>query len=364
MAGRGRPDDTIRRAIDSQEPMIEPKKRGRRLGAALAAAALLCAAPAAGLAQGNYAQRPEVQAFIAEMASERGFNAKALRRLFAEVQYQPKVIEAISRPVVAPPKWNEFAPRFLAPARVEAGVAFWRAHAASLDRAQVEFGVPPEIVVAIIGVETYYGRFTGTYRVMDALTTLAFDYPRRADFFRGELKQFLLLAREERIPPLEPRGSYAGAIGLPQFMPSSFRAYALDYDADGRVDLAADPEDAIGSVAHYLARHGWRRDGPLMAAALIEPEQRDAVLARLDAGVSERRTPGELEQDGVLAFEAPPSPASEPAALLMLEEDGGPSYWVVYGNWFALTRYNRSRLYASAVVELAWALKDAMAQQP
>jgi membrane-bound lytic murein transglycosylase B len=333
-----------------------------RCVAPLAAAAILGGAPLRGIAQGNYAQRPEVKAFIEEMATERGFNAKSLRQLFAQVQYQPKVIEAISRPVLVPPKWYEFAPRFLAPARVDAGVDFWRSHADALERAEREFGVPPEIIVAIIGVETYYGRYTGNYRVIDALTTLAFDYPRRADFFRSELKQFLLLAREERIPPLEPKGSYAGAIGLPQFMPSSLRAYALDFDSDGRVDLASDAEDAIGSVAHYLARHGWQRGQPLMDAALVEPEGRDAVFALLDAGVSPRRGLAEWEEGGVVPFEPAADLASGPVGLLMLEEEGGPSYWIVYGNWFVLTRYNRSRLYASAVVELAQALKDAMAR--
>ena len=254
----------------------------------LAAPALLSWALAAAPAEstpGNYAKRPEVREFIAEMASERGFNAASLRRLFGQVQYQPKVIEAITRPVVAPPTWYDFAPRFLAPARVEAGVNFWRAHEAALVRAQDEFGIPPEIIVAIIGVETYYGRYPGTYRVLDALTTLAFDYPRRAEFFRGELKQFLLLAREERIDPLEPRGSYAGAIGLPQFMPSSIRAYALDYDFDGNIDLATNAEDAIGSVAHYLARHGWQRGQPLMSPALIENTEIDGALRRLDLEV-------------------------------------------------------------------------------
>jgi membrane-bound lytic murein transglycosylase B len=342
--------------------MIEAGKRGARWFVPLAAVAVLGAASAAAVAQGNYAQRPEVKAFIDEMASERGFSAKSLRRLFAQVQYQPKVIEAISRPVLAPPKWYEFAPRFLAPARVEAGVAFWHAHVAALERAESEFGVPAEIIVGIIGVETYYGRYTGNYRVIDALTTLAFDYPRRAEFFRNELKQFLLLAREERISPLEPKGSYAGAIGLPQFMPSSFRAYALDYDRDGSVDLAANPDDAIGSVAHYLERHGWQRGAPLMAAALIEPDQREAVLALLDAGLAERRSATQWAQDGVSAFEAPS--AGDVFGLLMLEEEGGPTYWIVYGNWFVLTRYNRSRLYASAVVELAAAVRDAMAQSP
>jgi membrane-bound lytic murein transglycosylase B len=337
----------------------------RRLRSAVSLAALACLASAAALADpapANYAQRPEVRAFIDEMATERGFDAKALRRLFAQVQYQPKVIEAISRPVIAPPKWYEFAPRFLAPERIEAGVAFWREHEPALARADKEFGVPPEIIVAIIGVETYYGRYTGTYRVLDALTTLAFDYPRRAEFFRKELKQFLLFAREEHIPPLEPRGSYAGAMGLPQFMPSSIRAYALDYDFDGKIDLAADAEDAIGSVAYYLARHGWQRGQPLMSPALIDEDGRESVLQKLDAGVSERESLAQWESQSVAAFGLPGDGAPDSAGLLMLEEEGGPSYWLVFDNWFVITTYNRSRLYASAVVQLADAVKGAARQ--
>src|SRR5215831_5658008 len=309
-------------------------------------------------ATSNYAQRPEVRAFIDELARERGFSPKALSRLFAQVEYQPKVIELISRPVVAPPKWYEFAPRFLAQARIDAGVEFWRAHESALERAHAEFGVPPEIIVAIIGVETYYGRYTGSYRVLDALTTLAFDYPRRAEFFRSELKAFLLLAREEHISPLEPRGSYAGAMGLPQFMPSSIRAYALDYDDDGKIDLAHDADDVVGSVAYYLARHGWKRGEQLMLPALIEDDAKDAALQRLDAGISEPRPRAQWEAEGVTAFGSTAGLAPEPVGLLMLEEDGGPSFWVVFNNWFVITRYNRSRLYASAVVELAEALTE------
>ena len=199
--------------------------------------------------------------------------------------------------------------------------------------------------------------------MLDALTTLAFDYPRRADFFRGELKQFLLLAREERMDPLEPRGSYAGAIGLPQFMPSSIRAYALDYDFDGNIDLATNAEDAIGSVAHYLARHGWQRGQPLMSPALIENSEIDAAVRRLDAGISERRSLAEWEQDGVTVFEMPDNAGPDPVGLLMLEQEGGPVYWIVFGNWYVLTRYNRSRLYASAVVALSEAVKEAAAER-
>ena len=326
-----------------------------------ASVALLLALPgsleAAGA--GDYAHRADVRAFIERMSAEHGFSGPALRRVFAQAQYQPRVVAAMTRPVVSPPKYYEFVPRFLDPARVDAGAAFWREHAATLERARQTFGVPAEIVVAIIGVETNYGRHIGTYRVLDALTTLAFDYPRRAEFFRGELEQFLLLAREQGVSPLALRGSYAGAIGLPQFMPGSIRAYALDFDDDGRIDLAKDADDAIGSVAHYLARHGWREGQPVMTAARIEGVDPDAVLRRFDGGIAERRPLADWTHDGVTGFVFPGALAPDPVGLLMLEAESEPTYWVVFENWYVLTRYNRSRLYASAVWQLAQALVDA-----
>ncbi|HKW80833.1 MAG TPA: lytic murein transglycosylase, partial [Casimicrobiaceae bacterium] len=234
--------------------------------AALSALSFACAAAAVSAADSPtpYDRRPETRAFIDMLASEDGFDRGELAQLFAQARYLPKVVAAMSRPVLAPPKWYEYAPQFLNPERIDAGLDFWRANAATLDRAQAEFGTPPEVIVAIIGVETYYGRQVGGYRVFDALTTLAFDYPRRGDFFRGELEQFLLLTRAAGVSPLAPIGSYAGASGLPQFMPGSVRAYALDYDRDGRIDLSGDPADAIGSVANFLARHDWQPGAPVL----------------------------------------------------------------------------------------------------
>ncbi len=331
--------------------------------ASLLVAPAMAAKPPA-VASPNYAQRQDVREFIDEMVRDYNFDAPSLRRFFSKVRYQPTVVNAMSRPVVEPPKWYEYSPRFLNSARIDAGVTFWRGNAATLDRAQREFGVEPEIVVAIIGVETFYGRNTGNYRVADALTTLAFDYPRRAEFFRDELKQFLLQTRDQRISPLEPKGSYAGAQGLPQFMPGSLREYALDYDDDGTIDLANDVDDAIGSVAHYLARHGWLADDPAMQPAEIDTERRETVERMLDGGISEQRTLDAWQQDGVRAPGIPEAPGSDPTGLLMLEEESGePSYWMVFNNWYVLTRYNRSRLYASAVWKLAQELKHAYLQE-
>jgi membrane-bound lytic murein transglycosylase B len=318
---------------------------------------LLIVAGEAWGAPSGYARRPDVLAFVERMSAQHGFSARALRQLFAQVRYEPQVIAAMTRPLASPPTYDVYAARFLEPERVDAGVEFWRGHAAALDRARADFGVPPEIVVAILGVETYYGRNTGRYRVLDALTTLAFDYPRRADFFRGELEQFLLLMREQGMSPLQPRGSYAGAIGLPQFMPGSIRAYAIDFDGNGRIDLANGADDAIGSVARYLARHNWQPGQPVMTAARIESEQADAILERFDAGVAPRRSLAEWTRDGVTGFTIPADLAPDPVGLVMLESTGSPAYWLTFENWYALMRYNRSRLYASVVWELAQRLR-------
>jgi membrane-bound lytic murein transglycosylase B len=324
--------------------------------ASATAAVLTAGAPASG-----YAMYPDVQTFIAELVATEGFDAAVLRRLFAQVRSQPKVIAAMSRPLQVPPKWCEYSPQFLSQARVDGGVAFSRENEVALARAQAEFGVPAEVIVAIIGVETFYGRNTGSYRVIDALSTLAFDYPRRAEYFRGELKQFLLLAPEQGISPLEPKGSFAGAAGLPQFMPGSIRAYAVDYDGDGRIDLAGDVVDAIGSVANYLAQHGWQPDQPVMQTVRLDPETQDTILGFLDGGMTERRSIAAWVRDGVVGFVIPGDLSADPVGLLMLEEPAEASYWMVFNNWYVLTRYNRSRLYASAVWQLAQAVRAAKA---
>ena len=311
-------------------------------------------------ARANYADRDDVRAFIAEMSSEHGFDAREVERWLASARFQPKIVELMSRPILEPPKWFEYAPQFLAPARVDAGVAFWNAHAPILARAESETGVPAEVIVSIIGVETYYGRFTGSHRVIDALATLAFDYPRRSTFFRGELKEFLLLAREQGFSPLSARGSFAGAMGLPQFMPGSYRRYAVDFDQTGRADLFDSAQDAIGSVANYLARHDWQRGQPVLLPARIAPEQQVSILRRLDGGLSERRLASLWAADGVTPVAWPGVVGPEPVGLLLLEESGSESsYWIASHNFYVITRYNRSRLYATAVWQLAQAIRAA-----
>ena len=336
------------------------------VGMAVDAKGVAAARPRSETTSGSgYDKRDDVRAFIDELARQHGFSRATLRRWFRDARYQPRIVAAMQRPFVEPPKWYEYAPQFLSAERIDGGVAFWREHAAALARAERDFGVPPEIVVAIIGVETFYGRNVGSYRVIDALTTLAFDYPRRATFFRGELRDFLLLARDERISPLAPKGSFAGAIGVPQFMPGSIRRYAIDYDGDGHVDLWRSGDDAIGSVANYLARHDWLRGQPVWSRASVAASQRDAALARLDGGISERRPLAAWNDDGVAAQRLPDPLAAEPVGLLALEEapagEGDTtSLWIAFPNFYVITRYNKSRLYAAAVTSLAEAVRAAM----
>ena len=324
---------------------------------------LVVALPIGAQPPADYAARQEVRAFIREMADEHGFDRAALRRLFGEVRYRREIVVAMERPLLEPPKWYVYARPFLAPQRVEAGVAYWNAHPNELAHAEERYGVPAEIIVAILGIETFYGKNTGKYRALDALTTLAFDYPRRAAFFRGELKQFLLLTRDLGVSPLVPKGSFAGALGVPQFMPGSYRGYAVDVDGTGHADLWTSPADIAGSVANYLARHDWQPGAPALLPAAISEGARGEMLRRLDGGLSERRTVDAWAADGVTLTEAPAGPPNDPVGLLLLEEwsDGveSASYWIALNNFYVLTRYNRSRLYAAAVCELAKAIKAA-----
>ena len=322
-----------------------------------------------GPAQAPYAQRADVRAFAAEIAASTELEQRDVERWLARAKYQPKIVAAMDRPLLVPPKWFEYSPPLLSSDRVNAGVAFWGAHAYLLARAEALYGVPAEVVVAILGVETIYGRNTGKFRVIDALATLAFDYPRRAAFFRGELREYLLLAHEQRWPPLVPTGSFAGAIGMPQFMPGSHRQFAVDFDGDGRIDLWHDSADVIGSVANYLARHDWLAGQPIMLPARIVPESRDAALRRLDGGISERRPLAAWEADGVDAEGVPADVAADPVGLLLLEEppengEARASYWIAFPNFYVITRYNKSRLYAATVFALAQAIKAARDAEP
>ena len=322
---------------------------------ALAFALLAFAAAAAPAAQpgGSYGQRPQVRQFIAEMVERHGFVARELRKLFARVSYQPAVIRAMTMPPEAPVKsWQAYRALFVGSDRIEAGARFRETHGAALARAAREFGVPAEIIVAIIGVETVYGRNMGTYRVIDTLATLAFDFPRRGEFFRGELEHYLLYAREAGIDAFATLGSHAGAIGIPQFLPGSYRRFALDYDGDGQPDLQGSAVDAIGSVANFLQAHGWEAGQPVAAPAQVSGERFRALA---DAGIKPLYRVADLGSFGVKV--ADPLPPEAACALVELETPGQPAeYWVGLQNFYALTRYNRSSFYAIAVLELARAI--------
>ncbi len=283
----------------------------------------------------------EVERFIREVAARHHFKAPALRKTLREARFQPSIIRAITTPATIRP-WTEYYPPFLTTSRIEGGVQFWRDHEAGLARAEREFGVAPEIIVATIGVETFYGRNTGRYRVLDALVTLAFDYPRRAEFFRGELEQYLLLARESGFDPLSLKGSYAGAMGLGQFIPSSYRRYAVDFDGDGRIDLWQ-ASDAIGSAANYYREYGWQHGAPvvLRAGAFDNTQQ------FLQREIKPQTTLAEFQSALVTVRET--LPAGTLATLFTLEAEDGLQYWLGLNNFYVITRYNRSVFYAMTV---------------
>ena len=304
----------------------------------------------------SFAGRDDVRQFVDEMVVRHGFSKKELVEVFRRARRQTSVIRAMTPPADAPQRsWQSYRSIFVNPQRVEAGTRFWSRNEAALARAASEYGVPEEVITAIIGVETVYGRNLGTYRVIDALATLAFDFPRRAEFFRGELEHFLLYARDAGVDVLGVKGSYAGAIGIPQFMPGSYRRFGVDFDGDGRTDLAGSATDAIGSVANFLREHGWRRGEIALAPARVDG-QRWRILA--DAGIKPLYRAEDLPAFGVsTTSELPPD---MPCALVELETPGDASeFRIGLNNFYAVTRYNRSSFYAVSVLELAGELAAA-----
>jgi membrane-bound lytic murein transglycosylase B len=294
-----------------------------------------------------------VQTLIKQLVSEHGFHHDELSVLFNSATRQQSVLDAISRPAERTLEWHEYRKIFVTAKRIEQGLEFWRDNSAALARAHSEFGVAPEYVVAIIGVETRYGRTMGRYRVIDALTTLAFDYPPRADFFRSELVEYLLLVREEGFDPLVLLGSYAGAMGYGQFISSSMRNYAVDFDGDGRRDILTNKVDAIGSVANYFRRHGWRGDAQVIVPAALKDPTADKLA---NQGLELVHKVSHLAEQGV---ESAARPASAQAALMRMQTEQGPRYWVALNDFYAITRYNHSAMYALAVHQLATALRAA-----
>jgi len=323
----------------------------RRLSIALAAAILPLTAGA------SYLQREEVREFIRQMSSAHGFDDTQLYALFERAKHDARVIDLIRPPSTPTARsWQRYRARFLDRIRIDGGVAFWQTHAEALRRASQRYGVPEQIIVAIIGIETLYGRHTGNFQTLSALATLAFDYPPRAPLFRRELEQLLLLAREQGRDPMSYLGSYAGAVGYPQFLPSSVRTYAVDFNGDGRIDFDTDPIDAIGSVAHYLQAHGWLSDHPVAERAQLAPNA--AVTPLVEAGIEPTLSPETLIAAGITRRDG--SAPLETATLVDLVSPGlNTEYWLGYRNFYVITRYNRSSFYAMAVFQLAEALRQA-----
>jgi membrane-bound lytic murein transglycosylase B len=293
--------------------------------------------------------RPEIRDFVEKTAAANQLQPLDVYRLLAKAEPQPKIIELITKPAEKVSPWYEYRKNFLTEQRIAEGARFMTEHRARLEKAHKETGVAPEYVVAIIGVETFYGRITGKYRVLDALATLAFDYPPRSEFFRAELGQFIALSKEEQLDPLTAMGSYAGAMGASQFMPSSYRRYAVDGGNDRQRDLFADWDDIIASVANYFKAHGWVADGPVLADAVLQP---DAPVVADPGNLSLNDTVAGLKAKGVEFDPASQNPDAK-VLLVPAETEVGPSYRVGFKNFEVITRYNRSVRYAMAVHDLA-----------
>ncbi len=303
--------------------------------------------------------RAEIQSFVQATAAANQMEPLDVYRLLAKAEPQPKIIELISKPAEKVSPWWQYRERFMTEQRISEGAQFMVEHRARLEKARKETGVAPEYVVAIIGVETYYGRITGKFRVLDALATLAFDYPPRAEYFRGELAQFIALSREEAVDPLTALGSYAGAMGAGQFMPSSYRRYAVDGSADKQRNLFADWDDVIASVANYFKEHGWVANGPVLAEAVLQP---DAPAVADTGNLTLNDTVAGLRAKGV-AFETGEA-STTPVLLIPAETAVGPSYRVGFKNFEVITRYNRSVRYAMAVHDLATTIAGRVASLP
>jgi membrane-bound lytic murein transglycosylase B len=296
--------------------------------------------------------RTEVQRFIDSLAERHGFERTALTGTLSDAVTQPSIIELISRPSERTMSWWEYRRQFLTDERINAGLALWDAQQAALDKVAADSGVPPEYLLAITGVETFFGRIMGRHRVLDALSTLAFDYPRRSEFFTRELEEYLLIARREQLDPRVPIGSYAGAMGAPQFMPSSMSSYAVDGDGDGHRDLWQNWSDVFASIANYFTKHGWRPGEPVLADAQVEPVPDDGATVRLALN----ETVATLRERGYRFDTTLPGTAK--AMRVPAPQQDAMQWRVGFQNFYVITRYNRSFLYAMAVNDLAEAMAD------
>lgn len=313
-------------------------------------------APASSAAiSGDFANHPEALAFLQRMQTQHGMAAPEVAAILSQARRQPRIIALMDRAAPRPEErptgaWTRYRAKFVTPTNISRGAEFWRDNAAALNRAEQRYGVPAEYIVAILGVETRWGGYLGSHRVIDALATLAFDYPRRAEFFSGELENYLLMAREEGFNPMVPLGSYAGAMGLGQFMPSSFRHYAVDFDGDGKRDLW-NVTDAIGSVANYFATFGWQAGQPV----IIRASAAQPLTMAVDTGFNSDYTPAQLRALGLSWTH--PDPLPQRMRLIRLDVGTGYEYWLGFENFYVITRYNHSSHYAMAVHQLAQAIR-------
>ena len=309
--------------------------------------------------QKRYSDRADVKAFIAELVKKHNFNRAELLGMFKRAKPQQKALEALEKPAERELTWGQYRPIFVTDKRIDAGVEFWQNHSATLQKAEEKYGVPKEIIVAIIGVETLFGKHTGTYPVLETLITLSFDAKSRQPFWRKELEEFLLLAKEQQVDPFSIQGSYAGAMGWGQFISSSYRAYAVDFDDDGKRDLWTNPVDAIGSVANYFKRHGWNTGELIAIEAMINGNEEGLsaiAVGRARGGLKPELTLKELSNHGVKLSEQ--LPADEVATLVKLEGSKGDEYWLGFKNFYVITRYNQSAMYAMAVYQLSREIKQ------
>jgi len=326
----------------------------RRFAAMLAMLVVPAAFFGTAQAQNGFADFAEVEPFIVQMVEAHQYDRAQLERLFHQARMQNGVLQAMARPATARP-WFEFRASTITAARLREGIEYWRRHAAALERASATFGVPAEIIVATIGIETVYGRALGKGRVFDALATLAFAHPPRAALFRNELIELLLLSREMRVDPLHYRGSFAGALGVPQFLPSSYRRYAVDFDGNGRRDLWTHA-DAIGSIANYYRSYGWATGQPVLSALERTNEApSDAFKQMLERGIQPHSSVEVFRKAG--ASIAGIADDDVLACAFAAETETGTAYWLGFNNFYVITRYNRSVNYALAVYELAWELR-------
>jgi membrane-bound lytic murein transglycosylase B len=313
---------------------------------ALMSLALLLSLPAASWA--NYLDHEQARPFTDRMVSEHGFERSRVEALLAQAERKQSILDAIARPAERTLEWKDYRRIFIQESRIEQGVEFWREHRDTLERAHKEYGVPPQIIVAIIGVETRYGRHKGNYRVLDALATLGFDYPPRSKFFGKQLEEYLLMTREQSLDPLDLKGSYAGAMGFGQFIPSSYRSFAVDFDGDGVADIVNNPVDAIGSVANYFARHHWRQGEAVVLAADVA-KQHDAEV--FEAGLKPKWSVAQLADKGVRSYARLDGDAM--ASAIRFIGDEGEERWLGLHNFYVITRYNHSSMYAMAVYQLS-----------